>query len=876
MADAECRLAGYGVVRVCATPVSALAGLSSPKTAGLADELRLADEAWRAIAVTVADELTALVPRLEDRSLRRATLALRRRLHRGGDVPEADLRALLDATAPVGGPADDGLRRLEGLAATRADLLARLETEYDASWSDEQRVLAALTAEPHLRTSAQLTAAGMLHNLDRFAADVAAGTSRGKRARTTEATLVNLVARSALKPSPFGRLVHTAPVLFDGAPSERTPPVRSVCRLPRQLVSWVERVLADHPDLADVAVLRRAPVVATSARGTVFLVRGRDGTHEPASTERFVRVPPDPVLAAVLELPADLPVPEGELRRRCADAAPDGEARLAQLLAQGVLARDLGVGDQEPDPMARLARLLPPGCDARLRELVTELADVQSVFGDADPPRRDELLAGIGRRVTELADACAAPQPPMEAARTLMYEDAVVAEPRLEPRERWEAHLPALGLLHRLVPLFDDDAHVRVVVADLVLRRFGPGPHRLLTLYSVLSAPKLRAELAERLVDLSADVPTQLRRLQDAVLCGAGERTEDELVLDPAHLTAVADGLPAWVSRWRRVSWHVQRHTTQDAEHLVVNGSSVGYGRAISRFCTAYDAAGTGDAAGFTDAVRADIAADDDPLAPLTDLSAALGINANVHPPLLGAHLRYPCGTPQEWGSSVGLSLEDCWAEVDPATGGLLLRHGRTGPPLRLVMLNFLLNDLAPQFYRFLNFFGVGSLANLAWWDRVDQRGPREQVVRGYPRVRVGGVVLARRTWKVPVAELPDLTGLDGVAALRAVRGWRAALGLPEQVFCRSFTLPDPLVPASQDEQARWARTLARFPTSAERKPAFLDFTSVTSVRSWQRSLRRFTEDLTFQECLPVPGADGDRHPCTREFTIETTGGGRA
>jgi hypothetical protein len=388
-------------------------------------------------------------------------------------------------------------------------------------------------------------------------------------------------------------------------------------------------------------------------------------------------------------------------------------------------------------------------------------------------------------------------------------------------------------------------------------------------------------------VDVTAPVPSALRRIQDEILGQplAGP-LEQEVALDGARLAEIADRTPQWVSHWPRVHWQVQRYREGQAERLVVNGGATGYGRAISRFCTAYAMAAR-PAAGFTEAVRADIAADDDPAAPLTDLSAVLGINANVHPPLLGAHLRYPCGTPHDWGGS-GISLEDCWAEVEPATGRLLLRHGKQGPPLRLVTLNFLLNDLAPQLYRFLNFFGIGSLGNLAWWDRVDQRAGHPEGVRAYPRLCLDDVVVARRTWKIPRAELPDLTRLDDAAAFRAVRAWRRSLGLPEQVFWRSFTIPDPLVAVSDEERERLTRTLASFPSAAERKPAFLDFTSVTSVRTWQRALRRTGEELTVQECLPAPGgeqigaagpesaAGGALEPLpTREFTIETSGPAR-
>ncbi|MER7268346.1 hypothetical protein ABT344_08560 [Micromonospora carbonacea] len=873
-------LASYGVARVCSLPAAAIAGLSSHRLAHRMDEADALDAQWRAESRQVAEALTAVVPRLTDREQRRRTLDIRRLLHRGADLTEeqlAELAALPDAAGEI-----DGARRLRALRACRAEVTSGLAEEYEQARHAEQAVLAELGVDPAIVMSAQLTGANVAQNIRRFARDVAAGDANDKRSRTTEATLVNLISRSALKPSPFGRLVHTRPVVFTDAPeadaAEGTTapgPLRSVCRLPRQLVDWVERTLCRHPDLRHAVVLRRAPIVARARGGVALLVRGRDGTDQPASAERIVRADDDALLTAVLELPADQPISVPELHRRCAArSGVDSSALRAgveALVESGVLAADLGVGEQEPAPMDRLTRLLPPDGDPRLRTVVGRLCDIEAGFGAMGAEQREAALADVRTCVAELAQLCDVPLPPMEAARSLIYEDLVTTQPRRESRATWQRHLPALSTLHGLVPLFDDDAHVRAIVADVVRRAFGPGPHRLLTLYSALSAPKMRALLMQRLRELSAPVPMELRGLQDAILGQAAVHDGAESTLDRGRLMAAVAGLPGWVTRWERVGWQVQRARETD-QILVVNDVSVGYARAISRFCGAYELADPASA-GFTGRVRADIARHDDPNAPLTDLCAVLGINSNIHPPLLDRHLRYPCGTPQRWGGDAGISLEECWAEVDVPAGRLRLRHGRNGPALRLVPLNFLLNDLAPQFYRFLNFFGTGALANIAWWDRVDQRRPERSGIRRYPRVRLDDVVLARRAWKVPVSELPDLNGLSRLDTHRAVRRWRADVGLPEQVFCRSMTVPDPLVPRTNDEQESWSQRLQKFPTSGERKPALVDFASVTSVSSWLRTLRRGTTELTFQECLPevATGRAGDPGGHVTEFTIETT-----
>ncbi|EEP73619.1 hypothetical protein MCAG_03946 [Micromonospora sp. ATCC 39149] len=869
--SSETRLAGYGVVRVSALPASALEDLRSPKLADLLTELAVLDRDWSRHAPRVAEAATSLVPELPDRKLRAEVLRTRRRLHRGAPVEADDLAVLVEHAVP-GAPA------LAALAARRESLSALLPTEYDTSWSTEQQALADLARQAPLRAGAQLTADSLLHNIDRFADDVATGAGRDKRARTTEATLVNLVTRSILKPSPFGQLTHTRPVLLqsDVAPEPEPDQVRSVCRLPRQLVNWVERTLADHPALREHATLRRAPVVSASADTVSFLVRGRDGTAESALTERIVRLPRTETLAEVLRLPADDPVTRAELIRRCASTG-GGEADVVGLQQAGVLAADLGLGEQDGDPLRALLRLLPGDCPEQLRDAVRALLDAETAFAGADPRQRGDLLAELRARIAALAGLCGVDLPPLEFARTLMYEDAVDPRPLAEPRARWESHLDTLAALHRVVPWFDDHAHTRATVAQVVEAMFGPGPHRLLTLYSALSVPRARNALIARLVDLHAPIPVALRQLQDQVLgmVDPGTPGDAEVVLDPARLRALADQ-PDWVSRWARVSWQVQRYAGEDgAERLVLNSSAIGYGRTISRFCYSFEAADAA-AARFTETVRRELAEPDTAPIRSVDLSAVLGINANIHPALLPRYLRYPCGTPGGWPGA-GISLEDCWARVHG--GRLELTVGRDGPPLRLVPLNFLLNELAPQFYRFLSFFSTGSLANLGWWDRVDQRQPStgaDRGVRAYPRVRVGSVVVARRTWKLPPASLPAVAGQDGLAGYREIRRWQHDLGLPDLVFSRQFTLSDPLVPLEAEQRRRNARSLVQFPSSAARKPALVDFTSVTSVRAWQRTLSRVDDDLTLQECLPLPGAEvgrGGPDARVREYLLETVGG---
>lgn len=120
------------------------------------------------------------------------------------------------------------------------------------------------------------------------------------------------------------------------------------------------------------------------------------------------------------------------------------------------------------------------------------------------------------------------------------------------------------------------------------------------------------------------------------------------------------------------------------------------------------------------------------------------------------------------------------------------------------------------------------------------------------PRVTIDGLVLVRETWRATVGE----TGLAGVTGDRdrylAVRRWRRALGLPEQVFVRVDT---------------------------ELKPCFLDLTSPVYTRllcTLLRSARTKAGDgavLTITELLPGPGdawlTDARGHRYTSELRLQ-------
>ena len=94
------------------------------------------------------------------------------------------------------------------------------------------------------------------------------------------------------------------------------------------------------------------------------------------------------------------------------------------------------------------------------------------------------------------------------------------------------------------------------------------------------------------------------------------------------------------------------------------------------------------------------------------------------------------------------------------------------------------------------------------------------------PRIVVDGVVVQRRRWQVAVADVPTITGrVPGAQDWLVVQVWRHGLGLPGRVYF----MPD-----------------------TERKPIFLDFSSVVSVANFAACVRA-AERVVLTEALPDP-----------------------
>jgi hypothetical protein len=117
--------------------------------------------------------------------------------------------------------------------------------------------------------------------------------------------------------------------------------------------------------------------------------------------------------------------------------------------------------------------------------------------------------------------------------------------------------------------------------------------------------------------------------------------------------------------------------------------------------------------------------------------------------------------------------------------------------------------------------------------------GPAASGVTHRPRLRIGDLVLSRRTWTARSADLP-LTEPKTAAADRFLgwQRWRARHGVPERVFVRAYE-----VSGRSQGVGRPGRV----------KPQYLDFASYHSLTALEAMLGADSR-VVFTEMLPDAG----------------------
>ncbi|MBV8688177.1 MAG: lantibiotic dehydratase [Alphaproteobacteria bacterium] len=859
------QVAGLILSRRCALDFAALGPLGAEAAmATLAEAERLAGSCAEA-AEALAGALFPLVSRCSETE-RRIVLAVKRAVHNQRDVTPEQAAALI----ALGGPAvDDALARYGRSRAEAIDARRRAEAQFEATLDGGRRTIATLAGGQDFLKALHLSGRQLVESSWRYSRGVLEEGRCDKASRKMEARLVSFLYRMALKPSPFGSFVELRFHARDSAPSTESAPTRHVV-VARMLLLWLVNNLLRYPPIAAQARLRLNPLITWEPDRLTFFRRAEEGAYDMFGRERFVALPRRPAIDRLLAAAAR----QGSVPALIEEMVGHGEdeatvrAVLERLIECGAIERTLNI----PDQTLRYARAaaeafasMPGEAAERASQAFANIDAMETEFAEADVAGRISL---VGRLYGEIESASAISGdsvPGPEGIKTYFYEEVGSRVPAdaIVP-EIPESVVSDLADLTPAIGLFDEILIERLALYHFFRERFGESgaPVPLLDMYKAFSslAPE---EIDRRLA--GGDCPevaalSVLRRewIQE-VRARLAEHGGDEV-----DLRAVAPDLfrpphRAFARPWDSASFYLQPSDAAFGGPIAMNGATMGHGAAMARFCSVLEERSElgavlrrSDERAFPEARRA-------------DLTAVLGTNTNLHPPVWAEQIEYPGSLAADDGRPV-LHLNALAVSADPDTHRLVLTSEGDPRPIDLTPLNALYPTIGPSLYRFLSLLSpYGNFRSRAWLLHLTERG---RGLSGLPRIRYGSIVLQRRCRIVgadaaaTLAETDPMT-LEGLAAFEA---WRRAHDLPRRGFYSGFAEA-----GSGRGRSTVEAVLKQSRQMRLRKPHFYDFANPFLMRALRAHLSANPElSLLFEECLPDAACyEGGGPSRAEEFIVQ-------
>lgn len=782
----------------------------------------------------------------EERAARRALLAAKRAAFNARPLTlGAELIAAWcapEAQAQLAELEEMGAR----LGAAEGAFAALFDAELERA---TQRLRSAADGAPALMGGIHYTNAQLHSQVERWVRNGVA--SDAKAARRLQSTLLDFAKRAAFKTSPLSSFT---PVIVgtwcEGAAAARDLGERGVRMEVRfnhaSLWYMLEPLWRDPQCLGDDFALELNPtirreneelhwqrLVQSEARHGSFW-----GVDHPRHKVRL-NAPLSVFLATAAQLPGPLNL--ASLTRALAAALPSHAPEGVRYFVETMLSLNLlhpcwprcQQDDLLADTIKLAARLEPPVRDL-LAVAATEMQQLALQYQHAQLADRVLLRRRIELAAARLRSLGGAKEAPRSSA-PLFFEDCVLDGPRLlDDPGRWSIVLDDLEAWLALMPLFDTGTALQSWLAERFVASFGAaGVCTDIDAFLHGLGPESLADGAAprgQQTALWADLLALKNEILDAALvAGQGQA---EVRLDAAWCRALAQRMPAAVRRRgvSQVFFGQRTDRAHTAAGFVVNRVYGGTSRMLSRFLN-----GLSDTE--LETVRnylGQLAAGGNYL----ELPDVFGFNGNLHPRLSDGEVLMPGSQPGRAGLERH-SLAELSLVYNAATDRVDVLD-REGVAHDIYYFGFLLVPKLSLPYQLLA-RNVSVIPEL--WEalRDRQSGPQDQP-RQLPRVSIGHVVVARRTWIIPRACLPDPNGPLHAFAL-AFHALRIQFSLPAEIFVR-------LERGSMDQVARGPDGIS----GGLGKPFHVNLDSPLHLRQLAGALRKADSGLYIQESLPEPG----------------------
>ncbi|HVG61335.1 MAG TPA: lantibiotic dehydratase [Hyalangium sp.] len=729
---------------------------------------------------------------------------------------------------------------------------AQLESEYRAKRAQMQ---ALVRAHPGFHAGLDVASSSMSEHLARYL-EVAPEAPTAPW-RSLEISLVSYFLRAAMKTSPLSRFTWVTALSWP--PREQGPSLageldsgsfRVHVELNRSVLRALVKALLEHPTLSlHLKYRSNTDLIFDGEYAYVFTRQRSDKIIERYGRIRLTGA--HRTLLSYVERHGALSLLE------LAGAMGEGVAQeqalkmLRKLVESALLVPRLALGDDQTEGLACVIQELGEVQQPLARDSATKLEEVRELLAQYAAGEGAARLACRTRiqQVLKQVLAMLSGDVSPEMTDRLIYENAVasarrfVAPPVLTRPEASEALLVA-----ELVSLLDDTVHTQLHEASAFVQRYGVGgicrnayEFLLPSLGGEQPAPPA-PEVLSYVEGLQAR-RERLREARRAFFVHLLERTraqagQPEVSLEPDWVRARLSPEPVRTSR----ALTLLLQPAPRSGGFVLNAVFPGYGAMLARFAPLFrqDAR---DVA-VLDALQQSLRKQTWPGRP-AQLVLSSSHSVNVLPTLTPEAL-HSAGSPRAVQPEVKeVRLKELAVRHAPGRHALELVHPDGGVIVPLY-LGLLATPFLPPSDERLTRLSPASLYRVNFVEVLEQlAGPPAGQVREWPRIRLGRLILLRRTWVVHDRQgLEREKGEEDFDYWIRLRRWAAHHGIPRQFFL--YPPPDRHLQLSQ-------RFLKEANRGAWLKPQLIDLDSAFSLQVWEKQCRGMSLPWHLQEVLPSP-----------------------
>jgi len=866
------------LVRTAGLPVASVHGLKASRLVDVLDEAAAHQRSMAEIAAGLANELheaiAAIKGETDFKAETRLFIEAKRAIFNGKRVKNLD--AVIAALGRHRAAAAPALRRWSALNEKYQDIRGSLAATLEAHAGEARNALRDISAIPRFADSLALVNPELAQQVAAFRR--AAGGEIRHKDRQIEASLYQFVTRTATKPSPLSQLCVTSYGLMGPLACDCPPPGHAVARMRINLSLLARlRARAEVPLLQQgkLPIRLNSSVMEAGNRFGFLRTRLRPvqllAVYSSVTTQGMFSVPRTRaaealvrVLGGGVALPIEVCV--AQLGAAGIDAVL-ARSNITQLLERGFLetCADTAMTGYD-DVIVHSEEILRQAGFDTMAEAVQRLHDLAEGLGAASGPSRVHALQAARAAGAELCASVGLSAP--SNASSVLVEDTILRGRSDAPDITDPALRAALEQLGPILPLLDGLLPTRLAVREAFIRQFGTdGTCHDVGLFADDIARLRNATHAEETGSLRARAP-----IDEALLSHAA----------PARQREMRQALAA-----RRAAWlHVRRRALREAAGTVAFSASelaafsaavpvsarAGFGLAglflqadlrggwvanqlaggacqfMSRFIDHWALEGDPQP---LQAARAYLRHVTPPGAAFAEISGHDDSTLNLHPCLTDLSMQIPqdrpTGTPVE-----RIGLRDLCIRFDPRLGALGLYETASLRQLLPVYLGGLSSTLLPSLQQMLLLLGPTlRLPRLGWHHLL--KDDTTDRLRALPELRIGALVLFRRSWMVPFSELSVPASATELESFERIRAWQQQNAIPPRCFA--------VLPESEGKQWRG---------SAWTKPSFVDFDSPHSVAWLVKEARNAAGHCFLSQANPDPVA-ARPEDCIREFILDLT-----